>query len=55
MKNYKVELIILDENDEKVISSVTTYKLIEDMKKFHNVSALDEQLNMLLEHIDENS
>ena len=55
MKNYKVKLIILNENDEQVISSVTTSELIEDMNKFHNVSALDEQLKMLLEQIDKNT
>jgi len=52
MKNYKVKLTILNENDEPQISSVTTSKLIEDMSKFHNISALDEQLKILLEEIN---
>ena len=54
MKKYKVKLVILNENDEPQISSVTTSELIEDMKNFHNISALDEQLNILLEQIDKN-
>jgi hypothetical protein len=51
MKKYKVKLTILNENDEPQISSVTTSELIEDMNKFHNVSALDEILQMLLERL----
>lgn len=54
MKKYKVKLVILNENDEPQISSVTTSELIEDMKKYHNISALDEQLIILLEQMDKN-
>jgi hypothetical protein len=55
MEKYKVKLVILNENDEPQISSVSTSELIDDMKKFHNISVLDEQLKMLLQQIDKNT
>lgn len=55
MKKYKVKLVILNENDEPQISSVFTSDLIDDMKTFHNISVLDEQLKMLLEQINNNT
>lgn len=49
MENYKVKLILLDDQDNPIGGIVATSSAMDDLRKQKNLSPLDEMLNILLD------
>lgn len=51
MKNYKLKMEIIDENNNSVGTATITCKTIQNMIELHNISTIDETYNQLLQEI----
>lgn len=53
MDNYKVKMVVLDDQDRVRSSVFINSEILEDMNEYHGLSALDENLKIMLSNIEE--
>ncbi len=50
-QNLKIRIQILDEQDNILISSVTSQMMVHDLNVYHGVSGVDDAYHMLLDEL----
>jgi hypothetical protein len=50
-QNLKIRIQILDVEDNVLISSVTSQKMVHDLNVYHGISGVDEAYHMLLDEL----